>query len=126
VIELKIPRDWLMTSNQRLVWQQRSMRTKAIREASFLATRTVRLDNALPMLEGRQHCTVLVSWPSRRRHDVHNVMPTVKAAIDGIVLAHLLSDDSDQYLIGPDLRVSPELCDKRWACVLVFSFEAAA
>jgi crossover junction endodeoxyribonuclease RusA len=121
-VELKIPRDWLMTSNQRLSWQERARRTKCIRTAAFL---NARRDPFWGQLEGQQRCTVLVSWPSNRRRDVHNVMASVKPAIDGMVDAGLLRDDSDQYLVGPDLRVSPELCDKRWACILTFTFEAA-
>lgn len=44
------------------------------------------------------------SFGDRRRRDVHNFMPTVKAAIDGLTDAGLWIDDRDGILTGPDLR----------------------
>jgi len=44
------------------------------------------------------------SFGDNRRRDVHNYMPTVKAAIDGCTDAGLWVDDRDGILTGPDLR----------------------
>ncbi|MEW1813250.1 hypothetical protein AB0284_21415 [Pseudarthrobacter phenanthrenivorans] len=38
------------------------------------------------------------------RYDVLNLWPSLKAAIDGIVSAGLLVDDSFEHIIGPDMR----------------------
>lgn len=47
---------------------------------------------------------VALGWPTRVRRDAHNVIPTLKALIDGMVDAGLLPDDDDRHLTGPDLR----------------------
>ena len=115
---LEIPRHWLLTANQRGHWRRRAERTATLRWAARHAAVTT---GAQPM--NRARCTVLIHWPDRRRRDAHNITPTIKAAIDGVVDAGLLPDDDDTHLTGPDLRVSPHLCDKRYACTLHFRFE---
>ena len=39
------------------------------------------------------------------RWDVGNWYPSAKAAVDGIVQAGLIRDDSNEYVLGPDMRV---------------------
>lgn len=100
-LKLKWPMKEILTSNQRLHWAQRSTRTKALREAAmdqavWFAGRPIK----------RAHIVVTVTWPDKRRRDVHNLMPTIKACVDGFVDAGLLPDDSDAHLVGPDLRVA--------------------
>jgi crossover junction endodeoxyribonuclease RusA len=73
---------------------------RAWREAGTVHARAGRL----PQL-GRAHVTITFRFTDRRRRDVHNLYPTAKAIIDGLVDAGVLIDDSDQYLTGPDLRV---------------------
>lgn len=74
----------------------------------------------------RAHVTVWVSWPDRRRRDVLNVAPTIKAAIDGFTDAGLWVDDDDRHLIGPDFRVTPELSGQRGVVRLRFEIEEAS
>ena len=51
-----------------------------------------------------------VRFPDKRRRDVHNLLPHLgKPLVDGIVDAEVLPDDSDEYLIGPDMRHSRRL-----------------
>ena len=115
-----VPASILLTSNQRLHWAPKSGRTAAIRSLAYRATRNAKLT---PM--DRAHCTVHVTWPgNQRRRDVGNLMPTVKAAIDGIVTdGHLLPNDDDAHLIGPDLRVTPPGNQARGGVYLEFIFE---
>lgn len=103
VIYFGIPRNLLLTANQRMHWRKKAQRTKAIRELAAVQTRTFKAE---PMEAA--HCLVELTWPDRRRRDAHNLMPTIKACIDGIVDAKLLPDDSDKHLTGPDLRVLPD------------------
>lgn len=96
-----VPRNLLLTANQRLHWAAKKDRTKAIRHLASTHTKTFKcapLDAA--------HCVVEITWPDQRRRDAHNLMPTIKACIDGIVDAGLLPDDDDTHLTGPDLRVT--------------------
>lgn len=120
VIHFGIPRELLLTANQRMHWRKKAQRTKAIRELADVQTRTFK---AQPMQAA--HCLVELSWPDRRRRDAHNLMPTIKACIDGIVDANLLPDDSDKHLTGPDLRVLPQPWKQPGIAVyLTFNFTA--
>lgn len=94
----------LLTMNGRYHHQARARVTRVLRLAGSLAATS----QGLPRFE-RAHVVVHVSWPDRRRRDVHNIFPTIKALIDGFVDAECLPDDDDRHLIGPDLRVTDEL-----------------
>ena len=93
----------LLTANQRLHHMKRAAVVKILRHAAQMAASS----QDAPKLD-RAHIVVRVSWPDRRRRDVHNVMPTIKACVDGFVDYGLLPDDDDRHLVGPDLRVDTE------------------
>lgn len=89
----------LLNANRRVHWRVRHERTKAIREAAYLLAQ-----GQVPPL-ARAHVVGEYRPPDRRRRDVANLYPSFKAAIDGaLVDAGVLPDDSDRYLIGPDMR----------------------
>lgn len=88
----------LLNANRRIHWRRRAEITKAIREAAYLLA-----CGSVPRLQ-RAQITVEYRPPDRRRRDVHNLYPSAKAAVDGLVDARILPDDSDRYLIGPDMR----------------------
>lgn len=119
-VVVEVRRPWLLTANQRLHWRQKAERTATLRA---LTRSAAGLAKPFP---GRVRCIVTVSSPDKRRRDVHNLMPTVKACVDGLVDAGWLTDDSDRYLQGPDLRPSDEKCSRDYACALTFTFEEAA
>ena len=127
-MRLDIDRTWLLTSNQRLHWAVKARRTGILRHyAEREASAHCNRNKWAPLYGSKVRCVVTVAWPDRRRRDVGNLAPTVKAAIDGITSAgSILPDDSDAYLVGPDLRVAETLCDKRYACTLEIRFEEAS
>lgn len=93
----------LLNANDRVHWRVRRDRTKAIRQAAYLTARMT----LIPTLE-RAHVVGEYRPPDRRRRDVANLYPSFKAAIDGaLVDARVLPDDSDAYLVGPDMRIGP-------------------
>lgn len=59
----------------------------------------------IPMLETLE-AEVLPICRDRRRGDVGNVFPAAKAAIDGLVDAGVIPDDTDDYLRGLTFRPS--------------------
>lgn len=120
--KIMVPRGDVLTANQRLHWAQRAKRSRMVRQMGHAQAATTLMRNPAGVLD-RAHITVTVSWPDKRRRDVHNIMPTIKAAIDGIVDAGMLPDDSDAHLIGPDLRVSSE---KALPGFVEFEFEVVA
>ena len=107
-ITVAIPASEILTSNQRLHWRAKAKKTSSIRQRSFFSWRLA----GSPRME-RARCVAHLAYPNNRKRDVSNLMPTIKAAIDGIVSGHwehkgrggfLLPDDDDAHLIGPDLR----------------------
>lgn len=95
----------LLNANQRLHWSTKAKRTRGWRNATTWHA----IARSLPRGLDRVHIVAVVRWPDKRRRDVHNVMPTIKACIDGLVDYGLIPDDNDKHLIGPDLRVGPVL-----------------
>lgn len=90
----------LINANRRQHWAAKAKLTRALREAALVCARR----DHIPHLT-RAHIIVEFRPPDRRRRDVHNLYPSAKACIDGVVDAGVLVDDSDQYLTGPDMRI---------------------
>lgn len=59
---------------------------------------------ARPGVVGPVRVWVEFTFPTNHRRDVANLYPTVKALLDGIVDAGLISDDRDGLIEGPFLR----------------------
>ena len=107
-ITVAIPYAGILTSNQRLHWLAKAEKTSNIRRRAWIAWMLA----GSPRME-RARCVAHLAYPNKRKRDVSNLMPTIKAAIDGIVSGPgslkrrggcLLPDDDDAHLIGPDLR----------------------
>jgi hypothetical protein len=107
VIQLAILKDTLLTSNQRLHWRPKAARTRAIREMALVWCRYER-----PAKMQAATCAVEIKWGDRRQRDAHNLQPSIKAAIDGIVGDYgLLPGDSDRYLKSLTITASDEVHD---------------
>ena len=91
--------DWL-NLNQRSHWAAKAKLTKAWRQAA----RMVAIFANLPKGLERVHIVAHITKPTARQYDVHNLMPTLKACVDGLVDYGLIPDDTNAHLIGPDLR----------------------
>lgn len=59
--------------------------------------------SCLPPIQ-RARIVAVYEPPTNQRHDPANLAPTAKAYVDGLVRAGVLTDDSTEYLIGPDMR----------------------
>ncbi|MGV0109815.1 hypothetical protein [Arthrobacter sp. CP30] len=93
------PADWI-NLNQRLHWAKKAKLTRAWRSAAHIRARQAHLVMGLD----RVSITMTVTKPTARPYDVHNLMPTAKAVVDGLIDYGLCADDSNQYMTGPDLR----------------------
>ena len=99
------PRDnkgrlaWL-SMNQRLHWAPKAERTKQWRTLARFTAAQQKLPTSLPGV----HITAHVHKTDNRSYDVHNLLPTMKAVIDGLVDYGLVDDDDNSRLIGPDMR----------------------
>lgn len=95
-INIPQPDEWL-NSNHRNHWAIDARRKKAWRTAArYAAHNTTRHE--------RVHIECWIHKKTRRTYDAHNLTPTAKAVIDGLVDAGLIPDDTNQHLIGPDMR----------------------
>ena len=57
--------------------------------------------------------TVWFSMPDKRRRDIANLQPTVKAIVDGLVDANVFIDDHDEIVTAQDARRGPQSTDGR-------------
>ena len=114
-LELTIPApcDWI-NSNHRLHWAEKARRTSAWRAAAYAAAAQVpRRQRAFTT---PVHIVCTVHKTRGGRFDVANLSPTSKACIDGLVDAGVIPDDSNDWLIGPDMRAGDKV---EQACVVV-------
>jgi len=88
-----------LNSNQRLHHMVKAKRTAAWRARAHVAA----IQAGRPTLE-RAHVRVLIGHQQNRSYDAGNYYPTAKACLDGIVSAGCLPDDSNTYVLGPDMR----------------------
>lgn len=119
-MQLAIARTNLLTANDRLHHHAAAKRTALLRQTAH--------DTALAQNVGtfdRAHVTVTVTWPDRRRRDVLNLAPSIKALIDGMTDAGCWSDDDDTHLIGPDFRVAAGVSGMRGVTGLLFTVTEA-
>ena len=127
-IRLAIPRNLLLTSNQRIHYMKKARHTSAIREMAYVMARFER-----PAKMQAATCEVEVIWPDNRQRDCLNLEPTIKACLDGIigddtaknkrVSYRLLPSDSDQHLRSVKTYASERRIKVEGiACYLKFRF----
>ena len=95
----------VLNANQRPHWARKARLTASLRARATIAWRQA----GSPHMN-RAHVTVTLGYPDRRKRDAHNLMPTIKALIDGMVNpaggeSGLLPDDSDIFITH--LTVTP-------------------
>lgn len=92
----------LLSLNGRLHWAARNRIVQQLKSAAFVMARAAKA----PPLQ-RAEVTVTYEPPDRRRRDPDNLAPTGKAAIDGLVLAGVLPDDSAAHVAGVRYQIGP-------------------
>ena len=90
----------MLNLNQRLHWAKKAQLTKHWRRLAYLNATIADLPRNL----NRVHIIAHVTKPTNRAYDAHNLLPTLKAAVDGLVDYGLIPDDTNAHLVGPDLR----------------------
>lgn len=97
-----VPPTKRMSMNDRTDWRTRHRQTRAWRHASKVWA--LQQLGRSPSERRRPPCMVRVEFPVRdnRRRDPHNMAPTVKAIIDGLVDADVWPDDNDKWVIVLD------------------------
>ena len=95
------PKHWV-TSNHRLHRMEEARRTAHIRHAAGWLARK----HMTPM-SGPVRVVATIHMPTRRRFDPPNAEPVLKAAVDGIVDAEILADDSAEHVHEWAFRPGP-------------------
>ena len=99
---------WL-NANDRSHWTRRARLARQWRTLALFMARQAQLPTGLE----HAHITATIHKTRAGRWDAHNLTPTVKHAIDGLVDYGLLEDDDNTRLIGPDMRAGeprPQAC----------------
>lgn len=95
---LELPKlaDWL-NANIKRHWAPNAKLVKAWRHGAHIYARQAKLPKGLQ----RVQVDAYVWKNSRRQYDPHNLMPTLKPVIDGLVDYGLIPDDNTTHLAGP-------------------------
>lgn len=97
-----------LNANHRLHWAVKHKLTRAWRQQTHWAAKSAHL----PTFDGPVSITATIHRDHNRgRWDVGNLAPTAKAAVDGLVDAGVLVDDSNRYVTGPDMRAGEPWAD---------------
>jgi crossover junction endodeoxyribonuclease RusA len=82
-----------LTANQRLHWAEKAKRTKEVRQAVGWGVKAAKIPPS-------KHIAVWLNYATgdQRRRDPSNLMPTQKAALDGVVDAGIVSDDDPRHV----------------------------
>ena len=86
----------LLNANQRYHWSKKANITSRLR---YIAREAAR---GKPKI-GKAKIRAVYYAPDNRRRDVSNLFPSVKAAVDGVVDAGVLADDSDKYVVSLEM-----------------------
>jgi hypothetical protein len=105
-LTIPAPATWL-NANQRTDLRRQTPDRRAWRDAGQIYARQAKL----PRLH-RAHIVAELCFADARHRDVHNLYPTIKAVVDGLIDYGLLPDDSHHYLVGPDLRYGPRVAKR--------------
>lgn len=97
----------MMNANHRPHRMERARQTSKVRTAAQYAA----LRSGMPRLERAWVIAYIHPPKNYARWDPANFYPMVKAALDGVVDAGLLADDSHQHVSGPDMRPGPKVKD---------------
>lgn len=89
--------------------------TKAWRWAAHVAAKDARL----PTFEQRVRITATIHKLHGRQYDAANWSPTAKAAVDGLRDAGVLLDDSNKYVVGPDMRAGERATGRAYLTLIL-------
>jgi len=93
-----VPNTYWLSSNMRLMWAAKSRRVKYLREYAYLVGHSVQ------RFTEPVHITAWIGYATNSKADPVNASETGKPLIDGLVSACVFTDDSHEWVLGPDYR----------------------
>lgn len=91
---------WINANDRYGHWAAKSRKIKTWRSLAYWLARQHDLPAGLEYV----HIVAYVHKTNKRAYDAHNLYPTCKATIDGLVDHGLIVDDTNAHLQGPDMR----------------------
>lgn len=98
------PRE--LSPNARVHWARKAKAVKQYRTMAWIVARNETRAKRLEWNSAEVRAVFLL--PDKRRRDPDNLMASLKAAFDGIVDAHVLTDDRALIIYPPVLMVDRE------------------
>lgn len=95
-LDKKLKPQWL-NANVSMHWAPKAKITKTWRKLGYYIARQAKAPKNLQrvMIRAEVHKT------NNQRYDAHNLMPTLKPIVDGLVDYGLIPDDHNDHLLGP-------------------------
>ncbi|WKW86371.1 rusA-like resolvase [Gordonia phage Budski] len=120
IVELPYARPPL-TENQRMHWRKKAAVVASVRQAVYVLARNARVP------QNCAHVDVSLHYTPRdvRRRDADNLVPTLKAACDGLVDAGLVADDTPDLMTKQMPTIHPAEKGKRGRLWLELHIEEA-
>lgn len=98
-----------INSNVRAHWAVRARETREWRETVGWLARAERAGDL-----GRIDVVLYATPPDRRRRDRHNLTPCLKAALDGLVDAGVVADDTPEFVRADRVELHEPDGVRRW------------
>lgn len=123
VTDIRIDLPFLLpplTANQRLHWAKKAEITRDVRATVATLARHHKIPRA-------ERITVTLHYrpQQNRRRDRHNLYPTVKAAVDGLVDAGIVPDDDTEHVSTPEPVIHTAVLTGRQTLWLELHYPAA-
>lgn len=104
-LTIPAPADW-MNSNKRYKRRPNDV-IKAWKDAATVYARQARIPKLAAV-----HIVATLHFTNRIRRDAPNYYPTIKAAIDGLVVARVLDDDNNDHVRSLTIQPGPPIARK--------------
>lgn len=104
VLEFAFPKNPIPANGQRGTWHAHARRVKAVRQLAFFLARVARIDGRM-----YPHVDIALTWhvTTNRRRDADNLVPVMKAMVDGLTEAGVIPDDNDTIVTRHMPRIVP-------------------
>lgn len=94
-LNFTIPSGLWLHSNDRRHWADKARATRALRLLGKTTAQQEKVRDLPPC-----HVAAHIGYPTGRKADASNALPTVKALIDGLVDAEVWPDDDDNWVVS--------------------------
>ena len=107
-VQIPAPCDWITLNGGHGNRYAKARQTKTWRQAAAWHARTAHL----PVMPGLVRIVATIHRDHNRgQWDATNWLPTAKAAVDGLRDAGVLLEDSNKWVVGPDMRAGDPWAD---------------